>query len=93
LVLLLVLAQAPMAWADVSMEQRRQLVEQGEVLPLETILQQLQQQRPGHAIEVELEYKGGRYIYEIEWLDPEGRVWELKVDARSGELLQQGQDD
>jgi uncharacterized membrane protein YkoI len=36
---------------------------------------------------VELEKEHGRYIYEIEVLDNDGKVWEMEVDAENGEIL------
>jgi len=90
---LLFFAVTATALAEVPVGQARRLIESGEVLPLERVLAILQKQRPGHAIEVELEHEGGRYLYEIEWLDTEGRVWELDVDARDGRLLHKDGDD
>jgi uncharacterized membrane protein YkoI len=91
---LLLLGTAAAVHADeVSIGQTRRLIEQGEILPLEQVIDMLQRQWPGHAIEVELEREDGVYLYEIEWLDPAGRVWELDVDARSGKLLERDRDD
>jgi len=90
---ILLWAAAGPARAEVGVGQARALIESGEILPLEQVLAILQRQRPGHAIDVELEHEHGRYLYEIEWLDPAGRVWELDVDARDGRLLQQDGDD
>jgi uncharacterized membrane protein YkoI len=78
-ILLLLWGAATAVHADVPIGQARRLIEQGEILPLERVIAMLQKQRPGHAIEVEL--------------DPAGRVWELDVDARSGQLLKHGRDD
>ena len=58
---------AAAAHADVPIEQTRRLIEQGEILPLQEVIAVLQRQRPGHAIEVELEHEGDGYRYEIEW--------------------------
>ena len=44
-------------------------------------------------LETELEQKRGGYIYEVEMLDDNGEVWELKFDAASGELLEQELED
>lgn len=93
LILALMAGLVPVGQADISREQAQHLTEEGEILPLAQVLAELRQQYPGHAIEVELEREHGRYIYEIEWLDPEGRVWEFKIDARNGELLERERDD
>ena len=42
----------------------------------------------GGVLETELERVSDGYIYEIELVDDSGQVWELKLDASSGELLQ-----
>ena len=36
---------------------------------------------------MELEKKGGRYIYEVELLNNNDEVWEVKLDAKTGELI------
>lgn len=65
----------------------RRLVEQGEILPLQQILDHLGQERTGRVLEVELEREHGRYIYEIELLGEDGRVLEYAIDAASGEII------
>lgn len=67
----------------------RGLREQGEIVPLEQILQAASAQRPGRVVEVDLERKDDTYVYEIEILDAGGEVWELKYDARKGTLLKE----
>lgn len=67
----------------------RRLMESGSIQPLETILEQVLSQRPGRILEVELEGEDGRNVYEIELLDESGQVWELKLDAVTGEILDQ----
>jgi uncharacterized membrane protein YkoI len=71
-------------------DEARELYQAGEIQPLETIVEQAQAQRPGRVLEVELETEHDRYIYELEILDPQGVVWELEFDARTGELLDTG---
>lgn len=63
------------------------LREQGEILPLLEILEKAQKEYPGQMLEVELEEVSGVIIYELEFLDDKGRVWELKYDAKTGVLL------
>lgn len=63
------------------------LREQGEILPLPEILEKAQKEHPGKMLEVELEKEAGIIIYELEFLDDKGRVWELKYDAKTGVLL------
>ena len=66
----------------------RRLVEKGVIRPLDEIMAEIREQHPGRILEAELERRRETgYVYEIELLDEEGVVWELKVDATSGELL------
>jgi uncharacterized membrane protein YkoI len=44
-------------------------------------------------VEIDLDRKRGRYIYEIEIVDDQGVEWELDYDARTGELLRTERDD
>lgn len=71
----------------------RQLSEDQQILPLEELLKQVRQQHPGRVLEVELEKESGQYIYEIEVLNKQGQVSELKYNAQTGELLKYETDD
>lgn len=81
------------AGADSDHAEAKRLRQSGEILPLEDILERARKARPGKVLETELERERGRYLYELEILDANGQVWELKYDARSGELLRHGPDD
>lgn len=49
---------------------------------------------PGATIEgTELENQWGRYVYELELRDPQGVEWDMKLDAATGEVLKDHQDD
>ena len=74
-------------------EAARRLSEAGEILPLETILENAQQHQPGRILEVEFEEYRGQYIYEIEILNTKGIVWELQFNAQTGQLLERKQED
>ena len=89
-VLLILLAET-VCYADSS--EARKLVAQGEILPLEDILNRVKQLHEGRILEVELEQKHERLIYEIELITSQGLVWELYFDARSGQLIKSKQDD
>ena len=71
----------------------RGMAEQGDILSLEQILQNARQHRAGRVLETELEEKRGDLVYEVEILDDNGEVWEMKFDARSGALLEDEQED
>ena len=68
------------------------LAKNGDILPLEQILQRAQAEQPGKVIEAEFEQKRGRYIYEVEVLDDKGVVWKLKLDAKTGALVRAKQE-
>jgi uncharacterized membrane protein YkoI len=68
-------------------QESRRLMEQGEILPLQQILDYLGQEQVGRVLEVELEQVRGRYIYEIELLGEDGRVLGYEIDAASGEII------
>ena len=70
-------------------DRARQALEAGEILPLKTVLERLSRDTPGQVMEVELERRGERWIYEIKLLRPGGSLVKLKVDARDATLIQQ----
>ena len=74
-------------------EEVRSLMQQGDILPLEQILQKARQQHTGKVLETELEKDDDRYIYEIELLDESGEVRELEFDATTGELIKEERED
>jgi uncharacterized membrane protein YkoI len=76
------------ACAEQDYEHARQLRLQGRILPLELILKRVEALYPGRVLEVEIEERGGNYVYEIEMLDAGGSVRTMKLDAASGALLQ-----
>ncbi|HRP74701.1 MAG TPA: PepSY domain-containing protein [Rhodocyclaceae bacterium] len=59
-------------------------LQRGEILPVTRIMQIATSRVPGDIIEIE--YKAGP-VYEVEILTPDGRVKEIKLDARSGEVI------
>lgn len=73
--------------ADDDHETARKALEQHEILPLGRVLALIEEQYPGDVIEIELERKGGIWIYDLELIDAEGRVRELDIDARTGAVL------
>ncbi|HWA14055.1 MAG TPA: PepSY domain-containing protein [Burkholderiales bacterium] len=71
----------------------RRLHEAGEIRSLEEISARARAAKAGEILETELERSDGRYVYEMEILDAQGQVWELKLDAKTGELLRMEIDD
>ncbi len=91
--LLLVLTPCIPVLADNDHTEARRLMESGSILPLEQILDSVRGVWPGRILEVELERNKGSYIYEIELLDAQGAVWELEIDAITGQLLKTKEED
>ncbi len=65
----------------------RELVEAGEIIPLEQLLEKQLSGKQLRILEVELESEDGTLVYEIEILDEKGTVRELLFDARTGTPL------
>jgi uncharacterized membrane protein YkoI len=65
----------------------RDALQRGDVLPLAKVLAIAGQQVPGDVVEVELEHEKSVLIYEIKILTANGRVREIKIDARTGTVL------
>jgi hypothetical protein len=88
LALLLALPPGDALRADDDTREAQRLLQSGQILPLEAILQRAKAVRPGKLLDVELERDDGRYVYELELLDNRGSVWKLKYDAATGKLLE-----
>lgn len=51
-------------------------------------------QHPGAQVQdTELENQWGRYVYQIELRDAQGLEWDMALDANTGEILKNQQDD
>ena len=79
--------------AEVKADEVWQLKESGQIMALEDLISQVRKNYPGRIIEIELDNDDGRYIYELELVDENGVVWDMEVDAGSGEVLEYEQDD
>ena len=91
MVLALLLAVLPLAHAradeDDDQERARSAREAGRALPLASILDRVRQSTPGVVLGVELEEEGGRVLYEVKVLRPDGRVRLLAYDAATGKRV------
>jgi len=84
-----ILLSAPI-WADDKLEdfeRARQLVSEGKIVPLKTILERAEIKPGWRLLEVEFERDNGRWIYELEVLKDDGEVIELQYDAETGSYL------
>lgn len=68
-------------------DQARAALQAGEILPLPAILDRVAYEFTGQVLDVELEKRQGRWIYEINLLAPDGQVLRLHYDARTTELV------
>lgn len=65
----------------------RRAVERGEVQPLASILESVRGKLPGEVTRIEAEQKKDRWIYELRVVDPSGRLIEVHVDAKTGDII------
>ncbi len=93
-VLLLLLLTCSVSARDLSQDEALRLREQGRIIPLEQILSLIAQRHPqASLLEVELEEDDDIYIYEVELATGEGLVRELEIDASTGKILKDEEDD
>jgi uncharacterized membrane protein YkoI len=74
-------------YGDDDHEEAYRLRERREILSLEELLRRLDLGADTRILEIESEFEHGRHVYEIEYLNPDGRVREVLIDAGSGEIL------
>jgi len=67
--------------------------ERGELVPLAAIMATVRSKFAGEIVTTEFESKAGRPYYEFHLLAEDGRLTEVKVDARNGRILGREQDD
>ena len=78
---------------DDDLDQLRDAVARGDVLPLSALQEKLKKAFPGEIIRVELDEDDGRFIYEFKVLQSSGRLFEIEMDARTGDVLDVDDDD
>ena len=79
---------------DLDQDEALRLRKAGVILPLEQLVQQALGRHPGAKfLEAELEEHQGRYKYEVEVLTLEGQVREIEMDASTGRLIVDKEDD
>jgi len=79
-------AVTPAAAEPHDQDKVRQAVANGEIRPLADILGAVRGKLPGEVTGVEIERKGGRWLYEFRTFDRAGRLFEVYVDAQSGKI-------
>ncbi len=71
----------------------REAVRQGLVRPLEEVLTEVRKTIKGDIVEIEFEKDDGRFIYEIEYVAPDGHLMEIKIDAKTLAVISVGEED
>ena len=74
-------------------EEARQAVKAGLIRPLEQILGEVRKTIDGDIVEIEFEKDGGRFIYEIEYVRRDGHLMEMKIDAKTLAVIENGEED
>ncbi|UTD29384.1 PepSY domain-containing protein [Bradyrhizobium sp. WD16] len=64
----------------------RRAVERGEIRPLTDLLAIVRSKLPGDITGVEIERQNGQWIYEFHVVDSKGRLVDVHVDARTGDI-------
>ncbi|MDT1062052.1 PepSY domain-containing protein [Paracoccus sp. CPCC 101403] len=66
----------------------RSAVLRGEILSLDKILGILRANFDGEIVEIQLELEEGILTYEFDLLSPEGRLFEVEIEAATGKILE-----
>lgn len=86
-VLVIALTGAAAVQAGDDHDRARAALRAGEVVPLRDILAVVEQEFRGEMLEIELDEKRRRFVYEVKLLTPDGSIIELYYDARTKALL------
>lgn len=79
---------------DIGPDEALKLREAGSIQSFEKLDEAALAKHPGGQIEdAELDEEGNRYIYDVELRDAKGVEWDLELDAATGEVLKNHQDD
>ncbi len=85
----LLTAAAPVMARDHDEHRRdevRRAVQAGEIKSLTEILAAVRGKLPGEVAGVDIEHEDGRWRYEFRVVDDKGRLYEVYIDARTGEI-------
>lgn len=79
---------------DVSVDEATKLREAGTIQAFDKLNALALAQHPGAQVQdTELENHMGRYVYQVELRDAQGLEWDIELDASTGEILKNEQDD
>lgn len=84
---------AGLAQADVRPDQIPSPLQSGAVKPFEQLNAAALAKHAGATInDTELDNEAGRLVYEVDLTDTTGKKWDVKLDAKTGEVLENKQD-
>ena len=84
---------AGVAQADVRPDKIPDVLQSKQIQPFDQLNQIAIQQHPGATItDTELDKKLGKLVYEVELRDSKNIEWDVKIDAATGEVLENKQD-
>lgn len=86
--LFLGLLAAPALADEGGHDRARRALQAGEIRPLSDIFAAAEAARPGRVIALELEREDGRWIYELELVTSEGRLYEMEIDGATATVLE-----
>ncbi len=89
----LALLAMTVVYADVDQDDAIKLLQQGEIHSLEQIIDIAKRYQAGKIIDMELDEDDGVFRYELEILDVKGLVWEVDINAKTGELIERELED
>ncbi len=79
---------------DLGPDEALKLRDSGSIKSFEVLNDLALAQHPKGVIrETELENEWGRYVYQLELIDAQGLEWDIELDAATGEILKNHQDD
>ncbi|HTF96712.1 MAG TPA: PepSY domain-containing protein [Cellvibrio sp.] len=79
---------------DLGIDEAVKLRDAGTIQSFEKLNQAALAQHAGGVIkDSELENEWGRYVYQLEVVDAQGVEWDVELDAATGEILKNHQDD
>lgn len=79
---------------DIGQDEALRLRQNGDIMALERLLDIALSLYPGaRLLEAELEEDDDIYIYDVELITPKGVVREIEIDARTGRILKDEEDD
>ncbi|KWU47742.1 PepSY domain-containing protein [Pseudomonas palleroniana] len=84
---------AGLAQADVRPDQIPSLLKSGDVMAFEKLNAAALAKHPGATItDTELDHKNGVLVYEVDITDTTGKKFEVRLDAKTGTVLEDKQD-